>query len=377
MQTFKIHTIMKTTLRKLGLMALMATVLFSCRKDVVAPEEETILPGQITAVNGLYLLNEGNWGANKATLDYYNYSDGIYRRNIYGTVNPEVTLGLGDVGNDAKIYGSRLYVVVNGSNKVEVLNVKTAKKIGQVTIPNCRNVAFYKDKFYVTAYDGYVAVIDTASLAIKTQINVGRQPEEMVVVGEKLYVANSGGYDPNNYEKTVSVINANTDTKIKDIEVAINLHRLKADGYGDLYVSSRGNYGNIASNLYVIDTKTDAVKKKFDVSTSNLYIHKDIAYVYSAEWSNATGGYVISYNKINVKDETKLTGGFITDGTEKDIKLPYGIAVDPISEDIYVTDARDYTTPGILYCYDKTGKKKFQVTTGDVPAAMVFYTKTN
>lgn len=361
---------MNTNAKRLGLMLVLATAFFSCRKDKVVVEEQTQLPGQITGVNGLYVLNEGSWNSNNATLDYYDYSSGIYRKNIYGTANP-ATSGLGDTGNDVKIYGSRLYVVVNGSNKVEVLNVNNAKKIGQVDIPNCRYVAFYKDKAYVTAYDGYVAVIDTASLAVKTQINVGRQPEELAVVGEKLYVANSGGYDPSNYEKTVSVINLNTNTKIKDIEVAINLHRLKADSYGDLYVSSRGNYGAIAPNLYVIDTKTDAIKKKFDIPVSDFYIDKDIAYVYSAEWTPT--GYINIYNKINVKDETKLSGGFITDGTDKNIKMPYGIAVDPLSGDIYITDGD--ATPGTLYCFDKNGKKKFQVATGDLPASMVFYTK--
>lgn len=369
MQNFKIYTIMNTTLRRTGLLVLMAASLFSCRKDKVTPEAENI-----TVVNGLYLLNEGGWGQNKSTLDFYDYSSGIYKKDIYSAVNPEATLGLGDVGNDIKIYGSRLYIVVNNSGKVEVLNVGTAKRIGQVKIPNCRNIAFYKNKAYVTAYDGFVHVIDTATLTVGSKIGVGRQPEELAVVGEKLYVANSGGYDAPNYDRTVSVINLSTGAKVKDIDVAINLHRLKADSYGDIYVSSRGNYGNIAANLFVIDTKTDAVKTKFDIPTSNFYIHKDIAYVYYAEWTPT--GYINSYAKINVKDETKLAGGFITDGTDKNIAQPYGIAVHPTSEDIYIADAKDNVSSGTLYCYDKNGKQKFTVTTGDIPGAMVFYTKT-
>lgn len=361
---------MNTALRKTGFLVLLAASLFSCRKDKVVPE-----PEKITVVNGLFVLNEGAWGSNKSDLDFYDFSTGIYKRDVYKAANPEATLGLGDVGNDVKIYGSRLYIVVNGSNKLEVVNVKTAKRIGQVAIPNCRNIAFYKNKAYVTSFEGYVAVIDTAALTVGTKINVGREPEELAVVGEKLYVANSGGYSPLNYERTVSVINLTTEAKVKDIDVAINLHRLKADSYGDLYVSSRGDYNGINSNLYVIDTKTDAVKKKFDIPTGNFAIHKDIAYVYSAEWSNSAGGYTITYNKINVKDETLLAGSFISDGTQASIMMPYGIAVDPVAEDIYITDARDYATPGRLYCYDKNGKRKFEVTTGDVPAGMVFYTK--
>ncbi|WP_231427556.1 MULTISPECIES: YncE family protein [Pedobacter] len=355
----------------------LSTILWSCRKDKgVTPEEQIQLPGQgITAVNGLYVLNEGNWGSNKSSIDYYDYATGVYRRNIYGQANPGATLGLGDVGNDIKIYGSKLYVIVNGSGKLEILDVKTAKKLSQVDISNCRYVTFHKNKAYVTAYDGYVAVIDTASYKIDAKITVGRQPEEMAVVGEKLYVANSGGYSSSNYERTLSVIDLATNKEAKRIDVAINLHRLKADQYGDLYVTSRGNYGDIKSNLYVIDTKTEAVKKKFDIEASNLVIDKDFAYIISTAWSNTTMSTVVSYSKINVKDESIAAGGFITDGTQKEIVMPYGIAVDPISSDIYITDAKDYVTPGTLYLFDKTGKKKFSVATGDIPAHLVFYTK--
>jgi len=358
------------------LVFLLPIVLWSCRKEQgVIPEEHEQLPNQITAVNGLYLLNEGNMGSNKASLDYYDYATGLYRRNIYNEANPSATLGLGDVGNDIQIYGTRLYVVVNMSNKVEVLNVKTAKKIGEVQVPNCRYITFYKNKAYVTAYDGYVAVIDTASLAISAKINVGQQPEEMAVVGTKLYVANSGGYNYPNYERTVSVIDLNTNQELKRITVDVNLHRLRADQYGDLYVTSRGDYFNIPPNLYVIDTKTDLVKKKFDIAASEICIDKDFAYVYSVAWSNTAGANVISYAKLNVKDETILPGSFITDGTDKEILLPYGLAIDPLSADIYITDAKDYQSPGTLYCFDKNGKKKFSVTTGDIPAHLVFYTK--
>ena len=355
----------------------LSTTLWSCRKgDQVIAEEQTQLPGQgVTAVNGVYILNEGNFGSNKASLDYYDYATGVYRKNLYGQANPGAALGLGDVGNNIKIYGSKLYVVVNGSNKLEILDVKANRKLAQVDISNCRYVSFYKNKAYVTSYDGFVSVIDTASFKIDHQITVGRQPEEMAVVGNKLYVANSGGYTAGNYERTLSVIDLTTQKEIKKIDVAINLHRVKADQYGDLYVTSRGDYGNVKSALYVVDTKTETVKKKFDIEVSNFTIDKDFAYIISSAWNSSTGSSTISYAKINVKDETVMLGGFISDGTEKKIELPYGIAVDPVSSDIYLTDAKDYITPGTLYCFDKFGKMKFSVGTGDIPAHLVFYTK--
>lgn len=358
----------------------------ACRKDpsVIPEQEETVSPEeQSTEVRGFYLLNEGNMNMNKASLDYFDFSSGIYRRNIYNQANPEITKGLGDVGNDIAIYGSKLYVVVNVSNKVEVLDAKTSKRIKQVDIANCRYITFHKGKAYVSAYlgtigdpqapAGNVSEIDTTSLQITRQVTVGRQPEEMAVVGEKLYVANSGGYSPPNYESTISVIDLSNFTELKRIDVAINLHRLKKDKYGDLYVSSRGDYFDIPSKLFVIDTQEDRVKKVFDIGVGNFCIDDDAAYLYSMEFSYQTGEYEISYKMINVKDEALLDSRFITDGTEQSIKNPTGIAVHPASKDVFITDAKDYVSPGILYCFDKEGKKKWQVSTGDIPAHIAFH----
>ncbi|XGA83785.1 hypothetical protein OEG92_01965 [Polaribacter sejongensis] len=76
-------------------------------------------------------MNEGNMSMNKAALDYMDFETGIYEKEVFRTANPEEVGGLGDVGNDMGIYGSKLYVVVNASNKVEVIDVNTRKKLNK------------------------------------------------------------------------------------------------------------------------------------------------------------------------------------------------------------------------------------------------------
>ncbi|RXM42110.1 YncE family protein [Flavobacterium sp. YO64] len=379
---------MKTNFKFWLLLVFAAAALQGCQEDdPIIPEEVEVLPPEtVTTVQGFYLLNEGNMNMNKASLDYYDYETGSYKRNVYGQANPDATLGLGDVGNDIGIYGSKLYSVINNSNKIEVMDVVTAKRLKVIDIKNCRYVTFANGKAYASAYDGevqlgenspngFVAEIDTTSLSITKTVKVGRQPEEMAVVGNKLYVANSGGYSPPNYERTVSVIDLKTFTKIKDIDVAINLHRLEADEDGDLYVSSRGDYYDIPSKLFVIDTKTDLIKKTFDIACSNLTIVGDKAYIIGSEFSYATFDYIINYNLINVKTETLLTESFLPKAVSDEIKTPYGLTVDPVSLNIFITDAGDYVSPGKLYCIDKNGNTKFTVTTGDIPAHFAFKTK--
>ncbi len=182
-----------------GLLVLMTLSLSSCRKERMPLEEETqtlFSPRPDASPKGFYLLNEGNMNTNKASLDYVDFTTGKYERNRYAAVNPDAVGGLGDVGNDAGIYGSKLYVVVNASNKVEVLDAESGKKIKQIDLLNGRYLAFHKGKVYVSAYlgqtgdpnapNGIVAEIDTASLSIIRQVEVGRQPEELAIVGDKL-----------------------------------------------------------------------------------------------------------------------------------------------------------------------------------------------
>ena len=85
----------------------------SCRDDVmVVPMEDINTGGQTvkSEIIGMYLLNEGNMGSNKSTLDYLDLSGSDstvhYYRNIYSERNPNTVMSLGDVGNDCQIYGS-------------------------------------------------------------------------------------------------------------------------------------------------------------------------------------------------------------------------------------------------------------------------------
>ena len=221
---------------------------------------------------------------------------------------------------------------------------------------------------------GEVVKIDTATLQVVGSCTVGYQPEEMVIVGNKLYVANSGGYRVPNYDNTVSVIDLETFEEIKKITVAINLHRMRVDRDGLIYVTSRGDYYDVHSNTYVINSKTDMVAGTLNFPASELYLCGDSLYSYSTEYSKITGKWTINYTIYDTKMRRVVSRSFIKDGTDKLIVTPYALAVNPENGEILVGDAGDYVTPGTLYCFTPRGKKKWSVQTGDIPAHIVFTT---
>ncbi len=372
---------MKTKVWKLSSLVLLLVLLWSCRKGEPV---EPMVP-DVGSVTGFYLLNEGTMSHNNATLDYCDLFWGRYGRNVYTMYNPDVPLGLGDTGNDLAIYGTKLYAVITGSNKLEVMRMESAKRIKKIDINQPRSIAFAGGKVYVTAYDGtgiepgtsngMVVEIDTATLEITRRVLVGTRPEGLAVVGNRLYVANSVIFDEHfvpTYDNRLSVIDLESFTKVNDITVAGNMKWVKPDAYGNLYVSSLG--ADTPPALYVVNTTTETVVNTFDIPASNFCMSGDSVLVLGTSY-DADYKPTYSYTLINAETQTVVPGGFIHDGTDANIKAPYGIAVDPTTKNIYLTDAGDYSSPGKLYGFSPAGKLLLWAATGVVPAhfAFVYY----
>ncbi len=374
-------------------------MLSSCRNDVMVVPMEDINTGGKTVkseIIGMYLLNEGNMGSNKSSLDYLDLSgkDATvhYLRNIYSERNPETVMMLGDVGNDIQIYGSRLWLVINCSNKVEVAQANDAVRIGKVDIPNCRYVTF-KDRYaYVSSYVGSVYSgsssplgsvykVDTLSLQKVDSCSVGYQPEEMAIIGKKLYVANSGGYQGmtgQGYESTVSVIDLDKMQETERITVAPNLHRIKKDKYDQLWVTSRGNYMDSESKIYWLNKGADGkmqVIGHLDQPVSDLCIVGDSLFFYGSQWSEITMTNTVTYGIINVRTH-QIVSTSLSDAPEiNKIRMPYGIIVNPIHRDFYLMDAKNYVSSGELLHFLPDGTFDWKVKTGDIPAHAVFLKK--
>ena len=376
------------------LLWLLPLCLFSCREDeyvTYMTDEDTGVPSvEETHFDGLYILNEGNMGANRCTLDYLDLSgtDSTihYYRNIYAERNPSTVKELGDVGNDIGIYGSKLWIVVNCSNKVEVCEARSTRRLGQVNIDNCRYLAFDGGFAYVSSYAGPVQVaencplgrvykVDTLTMQKVDSVVVGYQPEEMAIVDGKLYVANSGGYRVPLYDNRIMVIDLTTFQVIKEIEVDVNLHRLLADSHGQLWVSTRGNYFDVSPALYCL--KNDKVVARLEIPISSMTIVGDSLYYIGTTFSYVDGGYKKDFGIVDVALQRCSVAVTFEAPEIKNITLPYGIIVNPHDRDFYILDAKNYVSSGEMLHFDADGHFLWRVSTGDIPSRGVFLESNN
>ena len=375
---------------------LILAVVSSCREDfyiIPSQNQDTGVAPTRGNILGMYVLNEGNMGSNKASIDFLDLDENKptvhYLRNIYSERNPNVVKELGDVGNDIKIYGSKLWIVVNVSNKVEVATADSCKRITQINIPNCRYLAF-KDGFaYVSSYVGPVKFdkdaplgmvykVDTMDFKKKDSVVVGYQPEELCIVDNKLYVANSGGYRAPNYDHTLSEIDLTTFKEIRKIKVGLNPHHCQVDHYGQIWVTSRGNYNDVPSRIYRLykgRNQIYEVMDSIDTPVSGLSIVGDSLYYYGTAWNNATATNNISYGLINVRTHKIIDTNLFSAPQLKAITMPYGIIVNPVGRDFYLMDAKNYVSSGSLLHFKSDGTFDWSVQTGDIPGHATFVYK--
>lgn len=353
-------------MRKSGILFITALfALASCDPEPVILEQSQGIDDW--GHTGMYVLSEGLFNNNNSTLTWLDFGTGqpdtwnAATGKSYDCFEKVNGRRLGDTANDILLYGSRLYIAVNVSSTIEILNAATGRSIEQISLSHDnrpsepRYMTANGHYVYVCSFDGTVTRIDTLTMKADATVMVGRNPDGICCAAGKLYVSNSGGLDFDNPDSTVSVIDLATFTEIKRINVRQNPGSIYADGER-VYVVSRGLYDNerndYDSRLHCIDTNIDKVVETYDIPILKMDLHDGRAWFYGY----GSGGII---QILDLATGQIIDSDFITDGTA--VERPYGIKVDPSSHKVYVCDASDYVTPGSLLCFASDGHLIYRV----------------
>lgn len=363
---------MKTKeLLKLGAFALICPLFITACDDSDDDTPNVVVP----ASTGLYIVNSGNLSsAINGTLSYLDYATSTMSQKVFSTANGR---SLGTTANSAIVYGSKLYILVSNSNTIEVVDKTTCKSIKQIqptteqgTSP--RMAAANGGKVYISMQDGYVARLDTTSLAIDATVKVGPNPEDVVVANNYLYVANSDGNNWNNSYangKSVSKVKLSSFTEEKKIAVGLNPTKLRADDNGNIFVLAMGDYSATAAKIQKIDTSD----KTTDICEGTLMDIKDnTLYVINAPY----GAKTITYIAYNTSTGAKTSDSFVKTAVD----APCAVAVDPVSGKVFVTSYNlvggyaSYKTDGYINEYTADGTLIKKYNTGVGPIGLTFVT---
>ena len=352
--------------KKVVLLALLSPFFFaSCNKD-----DDKIEAPLGAYDNGVLILNQGGFGHGDASLSFVSNDYVTFQNNIFSLVNP--TLTLGDTGQDVGLYNDLAFVVLNYSNKIEVINRYTMVHVATIDsgLSNPRYIAFANGKGYVTnwgnggsAIDDYVAVVNLSTYLVSSKIPVVEGPERILEYNNKIYVAHQGGYG---YGKTLSVINTDSNTVAATIEVGDVPNSLEVSN-GSLYVVCGGMpvyaTSETAGKLVKINLANNTVTSTINFAAATHPYNLDID---SNDIYYTVGSDIF---KTNV-NATTLPTAVLFSTTAQGVYGVYSFAVK--NNAIYVGDAADYSSNGKVYVYSTTGTLNKEYAVGVIPAGFYF-----
>jgi hypothetical protein len=322
-------------------------------------------PPSDTYTNGVFVINEGAFGSSNSELSFIASDNSVYN-GLYANNNSSAILG--DVFQSMHIANGKAYLVINNSSKIEVVstsNLQNSATIsGALTMP--RYMVSYNGKGYVSDWvsfgsNGKVYVIDLSNNTITDSVTVGMLPEQMMVVGTSILVANSS-------DTTLHLINTTNlaTTNIGDVDYPKNITKTSDGNIWVLYTGkpSWAVGGPTDGGLLVLNPSATGIVKTINIGSTPTNPSQ-----LATDGNNLYYEYQGSVYKID-KSATVAPGSpFISSPATSFYGLNYYSA----SNTLYIGDAKTFASAGVVKRYDATsGALIDTLNVGVAPNGFVF-----
>ncbi len=327
----------------------------SCKKDIppVSEKSTTISQGN----NGVYITNEGNFQFGNAMVSYY--ADGMTDA-VEDLFQPANHRPLGDVCQSIYLFNRKVYIIVNNSGKIEVVNPSTF--VSTATISGLKSPRYFlpvsNSKAYISdMYANAISVVDLNSNTVTGTIPCPGQTQELLLAYGKVFVTNE-------HSNKLYVINSSNDMISDSIIIGYGSNSIVEDKNSKLWILCAGKSGNPKASLHRINPVDNTIEYSwsFDKKTDS-------------PWRlNINGGRDILYflNK-------NCYGMAVTDTLLPSTELIasngrnfYGLGINPNNGNIYISDAIDYVQRGKVYIYKPDGNVVTNFLAGIIPNSFYF-----
>lgn len=332
--------------------------LTACKKENNEPTNTG--DAESGADNLILVANEGPFQSGSGTITRINITSGDVEQEVFQNTNG---FPLGNIVQSTQVHDNQIYVMVNNSSKIEVVeypgftSTATINGLGQP-----RYMVTNESTGYVSDYtDNGVHVIDLESNSVSTTISTGNGPDDLLVYGDKLFVANSGGFGTDN---RVSVIDLNSNSVMAQIEVGDNPHALEMDNQGNLRVLCRG-----VSDWQEPENDTPGALVTIDVQS--LSVTQTMAFgsqdQHPSHLTTDDNGHSLYYLLNGAiyrleSTETELPNNALVAGNF------YSLWSHPEAQNLIATDAMDYQSDGEVYLFDWGGNQEAVFDAGVIPS---------
>jgi len=315
---------------------------------------------------GVFILNEGNYGQGNGSLSFFRFDSSKMENDIFYQTNNRP---LGDVPFSMKIIGENAWIAVNNSAKIEIVALKDLSLVA--TIEGLTSPRFIievaENKAYLSdLYEDKITILDTKNFLISGKINLRCSSEQMVLANNLVFAAFWSNYAfPANENNKVYIINPVNDLLLDSIEVGKEPNSMVVDKNEKIWVLCSGGFLNEEiPTLQQINAETfevDALMNFGDIqsSPSSLCINGTLDTLFFIN-----GGIF----RMPISESLIPGQPFIPEQGHRF----YNIAVDPETSEIYASDAIDYQQNGLILRYKPDGTFVDLHHAGIIPGQMVF-----
>ena len=377
---------MKKYLLGLAVLLMGTAVMTSCSDDNDGPE--TYLQEYST---GAYVVNSGNmYNKIESSLTAIDYASSTATQNVFKAANGRT---LGNTANDGIVYGNKIYLAVDQSNTIEVIDKTTKKSIKQINTTELlgkaegadpRHIIADGGKVYFTTYGGYVAAVDTTDFALQKKWQVGSYPEGLVIGNGNLYVANSNYGAGGGNISCINLSNDNVETKnIEGVNNPTSIYYAAGLLYvldNQYYDASYNAYGE--NSLRTVEFAEGKSQKVADGNYAACVTTGAATTARTSVEEVRPHFFVLNAPYGGTPSVSVFVAG-ITQPQPMTLSempvSPCGIFADPLNGHIFVLSYRlgdsgyaDYNGNGYVVEYDSAGQKLHEYETGVGSCAMFF-----
>lgn len=324
--------------------AFAVTVFFlsSCRKFPIGPQPvDAAKNDTIIRNNGVFIVCEGNYNWGNGSVCHYDFNTKHISLNLFQKINSRP---LGDIPQSMNINNNKAYIIVNNSNRVEIVDMPSFRSSGMIAgINSPRYMLFISDtKAYVSSlYGNVIYIVNPGTMTISGTIKTGVSTEKLLWVNNMVYVANwSKG-------NKILVINPSDDSVVRTIGTGKEPNSMVLDLHQKLWVLCSGGFmHDEKATLFLINPVNTEILKTFTFPAGAYPTKLCMNQAKDTLFFLNSGIY-----KMSVNDPGLPSQAFIL---QKNRNF-YGLAADPASPQLFVSNSGDYVQAGWVLRFSNSG----------------------
>ena len=322
--------------------------------------------------DGFFVVNEGAFGNSNASLSFFDRENGVMNNNIFNATNG---FDLGDQAQSMTLFDTLAFVVVQNSGKIEVMHRQTFESLAtiddDITSPRYLTVvdnekAYISD--WVDGFSGVLHVLDIPSFEITSTINIGAGPNEITLDGNTAYVALNGGFGNDN---RIAVLNTTTDAITGYLETRDNPNVVVLVN-NKLWIAGRGKTAyNPDFSIDEANSAKSYLARLDKDGTEELYLEAPdftLSNVGNFVYNELDNEFYFTYNGAVYRFDTGIDAFPSTAFINQSF---YGLGYDPIEDALIGLETPDFSSSGNLIYFDDNGNSTKTFTVGIGPNSIV------